>query len=178
MGNFQLPEWVRMGNQYTFDGSSQWLPCTVCTPYASEYGLVSRNALKFAWRELYREGKCLERGENSFPWTFDAACCCSPRMKHCVENQKGGKDALLAVPAGASVVWEEQHHQWWKSSLLTQKGRQERVIKVGHIGFVKPWEFNAFMKERVFQGPCPWQHQTDSSARREPESRGFSLGSS
>lgn len=99
----------------------------------------------FSWRQLCPNGRCVERGENWFPWPFGMAWCCSPTVRHRLENQVKVRQGCppLALPAGlviASLVM--------KTILVhSERKAQNESLECCQIGFVKHWECDPFMKE-------------------------------
>lgn len=118
----------------------------------------------FSWRQLCPNGRCVERGENWFPWPFGMAWCCSPTVRHRLENQVKVRQGCppLALPAGlviASLVM--------KTILVhSERKAQNESLEPNRVcEALRMWPFH----ERAFQGPFLWQYQhselSDSSRR-------------
>lgn len=112
-----------------------------------EYTLVPRNAMcfVFSWRPLCPNGRCVERGENWFPWPFGTAWRCSPAVRHRSENLVVVRQGclLLALPAGLVIT-----SLVMKTILVrSERKAQNESLECCQIGFVKHWQCDPFMKE-------------------------------
>lgn len=77
----------------------------------------------------------MERGENWFPWPFGVGWCCSPTVRHRLENLVTVRQGclLLALPAGLVIT-----SLVMKTILVpSERKAQSESLECCQVGFVR-----------------------------------------